>query len=97
MDSNGSKARTAINGTTETQQRWVVNGDERHDGDLTAIDGNGRHVRDLKAMDRLTAMGSDSTVMDGMAGCQWMVRRDVNGWCDGSLMAMEGVAAPRRR
>ena len=97
MDSNSSKARTAINGTTETQQRWVVNGDERHDGDLTAIDGNGRHDRDLKAMDRLTAMGSDSMVMDGAAGCQWMVWRDVNGRRDGSLMTMEGVAAPRRR
>ena len=40
--SNGLMARTAMNGTTETQQRWVVNGDGRHDGDgrrWTAMDG----------------------------------------------------------
>jgi len=67
VDSNGSAARTAMNGTTETQQRWVVNGDGRHDGDSTAMDGNGRRDRDLKAMDGLTAMSSDSTVMDSMA------------------------------
>jgi len=70
VDSNGSTARTAMNGTTETQQRWVVNGDGRHDGDSTALDGNGRRNRDLKAIDGLTAMGSDSTVMDGAMGHQ---------------------------
>jgi hypothetical protein len=53
-----------MDGATETQQRWVVDGDGRHDGDSTAMDGNRRRDRDLKAMDRLTAMGSNSTVMD---------------------------------
>ena len=70
VDSNGLTARTAMNGTTETQQRWVVNGDGRHNGDSTAIDGNGRRNRDLKAIDGLMAMGSDSTVMDGAMGHQ---------------------------
>ncbi len=83
-----------MNGTTETQQRWVVNGDRQHDGDSTAMDGNGRRNRDLKAMGGLTAMGSDSTVMDSVAGHQWMVRRDINGRRDGSFMAMDGAAAP---
>ena len=59
-----------MDGATETQQRWVVDGDGRHDGDSTAMDGNGRHDRDLKAIDVLTAMDSDSTVMDGAAGHQ---------------------------
>ena len=86
-----------MNGTTETQQRWVVNGDGRHDGDSTVMDGNGQHDRDLKAMEGLTAMGSNSTVMDGMAGRQWTVRRDVNGQRNGSLMVMDGAAAPRWR
>jgi len=48
-------------------------------------------------MDGLTAMGSDSTVMDGAAGRQWTVRRDVNGRRDGSSTPMDGTAAPRRR
>jgi len=48
---------------------------------LTAMDGNGRRDRDLKAMDRLTAMGSDSTVMDGTAGRQWMAQWLLD--CDG--------------
>ncbi len=86
-----------MNGTTETQQRWVVNGDGWHDGDSTTMDGNGRRDRDMKAMDGLTAMGSDSTVMDDVVGCQWTVWREVNGRCNGSLMAMDGAAAPRRR
>jgi hypothetical protein len=43
-----------------------------------AMDGNERRGRDLKAMDGLTAMESDSTMMDGAAGRQWTVRRDVN-------------------
>ena len=58
------------------------------------MDGNGRGDRDLKAMDGVTAMGSDSTVMDGAAGRQWTVRRDVNGRRDGSFMAMDSAAAP---
>jgi len=37
VNSNGSTARTAMNGTTETQQQWVVNGDGRHDGDSAAL------------------------------------------------------------
>jgi len=77
---------------------WILlNSDGRHDGNSTAMDGNGRRDRDLKAMDGLSAMGSDSTVMDGTAGRQWTVRRDVNGWCNGSLMAMDGAAASWRR
>ena len=59
-----------MDGATETQQRWVVDGDGRHDGDSTAMDGNGWRDRDLKAMDGLTAMGSDSTVMNDVAGRQ---------------------------
>ena len=86
-----------MNGTTETQQRWVVNGDGRHDGDSTAMDGNGRRDRDLKAMDVLTAMDSDSTVMDGAAGRQWTERWDVNGRRNGSSTAMDGAGAPRRQ
>jgi len=82
VDSNGLTARTAMNGTTETQQqqRRVVNGDGRHDGNSTAMDGNGRRDRDLKAMDGLTAMGSNSTVMDGAAGRQWTVRWLLDGF-----------------
>ena len=87
-------ARTAMEGTTETQQRWVVDGDGRHDGESTVMDGNGRRDRDVKAMDGLTVMDSDSMVMDGAAGCQWTVRWDINGWRDGSLIAMDGAAAP---
>ena len=80
-------------------QQWLdcEDSNERHswhDGDSTAMDGIGRRDRDLKAMDGLTAMGSDSTVMDGVVGCQWAVWREVNGRCDGSLMAMDGAAAP---
>jgi hypothetical protein len=76
-----------------------VNGNGRHGGNSTAMNGNGwrRRDRDLKAMDGLTAMGSDSTVMDGAVGHQWTVRRDVNGRRDGSLMAMDGAAAPQRQ
>ena len=72
-----------MDGATETQQRWVVDGNGWHDGDSTAMDGNGRRDRDLKAMVRLTAMGSNSTVMDGVAGRQWTVRwiLDGNGRC----------------
>jgi hypothetical protein len=55
---------------TETQQRWVVDGDGWHNGDLTVMDGNGRRNRDVKAMDGLTAMGSNSMVMDGAEGHQ---------------------------
>jgi len=71
VDSNGSTAKTAMDGATETQQRWVVDGNGRHDGYSMAMDCNGRHDRDLKAMDGLTSMDSDSTVMDGAAGRQW--------------------------
>jgi hypothetical protein len=67
-----------MDGATETQQRWVVDGDGRHGGDSTVMDGNGRRDRDVKAMGGLTAMESDSMVMAGVAGRQWMVRRDVN-------------------
>ena len=83
----------------ETQQRWVVDGDRRHDGNSVAMDGNGWRDRDLKAMDGLTAMNSDSdsTVMVGAAGCQWTAWWDVNGRRDGSSMAMDGAAAPRWR
>ena len=86
-----------MNGTPETQQRWGVNGNGRHDSDSTVMDGNGRRDRDVKAMDGLMAMDSNSMVMDGAAGHQWTSWRDVNGWCDGSLTAMDGAAAPRRR
>jgi len=79
-----------MDGATETQQRWVVDGDGWHDGNSTVMDGNGQRDRDVKAMDGLMAMDSDLMVMDGTAGRQWMARRDVNGWHDGS-------AAPRRR
>jgi hypothetical protein len=72
----------------------VVDGDEPHDGDSTAMDDNGRHDRDLKEMDELTSMASDLSVMAGAAGRQWMVRRHVNEMRDGSLTAMDGVAAP---
>jgi len=78
-----------MDGATETQQRWVVDGNGRHDGDSTAMDGNGRRDRDLKAMDGLTALDSNSTVMDGVAGRQWTARRDVNGRRGGSSTAME--------
>ena len=80
-----------MDGTTETQQRCVVDGDGRHDGNSTAMDGNGRRDRDLKAMDGLMAMGSDSTVMDGAAGRQWTARwlLDSDGWCGGSSTAIE--------
>ena len=71
-------ARTAMEGTTETQQRWVVDGDGRHDGESTVMDGNGRCDRDVKAMDGLTVMDSDSMVMDSAAGREWTARRDVN-------------------
>ena len=72
-----------MDGTTETQQRCVVDGDGRHDGNSTAMDGN--------AMDGLMAMGSDSTVMDGAAGRQWTARwlLDSDGWCGGSSTAIE--------
>ena len=83
-------ARTAINGATETQQRWVVDGNGWHDGDSTVMDGNGRCDRDVKAMDRLTAMDSDSIEMDGAGGRQWTAWRD--GY-DGSLTGMDGAAA----
>ena len=63
-----------MDGATETQQRWVVDSDGRHDGDSTVMDGNGRRERDVKAMDGLTAMDSNSTVMDGVAGRQWTAR-----------------------
>ena len=80
-----------MNGATETQQRWVVDGDRRHDGDSAAMDGNGRCDRGLKAMDGLTAMDSDSTVMDGAAGRQWTARWlfDGDGRRGGSSMAIE--------
>jgi hypothetical protein len=71
-----------MDGATETQQRWVVDGNGRHDGDSTAMDSNGRRDRDLKAMDGLTAMDSESTVMDGAAEHQWTV-------------SMDGAMAPR--
>jgi len=67
-----------MEGTTETQQRWVVDGDGRHDGESTVMDGNGWRGRDVKAMDGLTVMDSDSMVMDGVAGREWTARRDVN-------------------
>ena len=67
-----------MEGTTETQQRWVVDGDGRHDGELTVMDGNGWRDRDVKAMDGMTVMDSDSIVMDGAAGREWTARRDVN-------------------
>ena len=86
-----------MDGAAETQQKWVVDGNGRHDIDSTAMDSNGRRDRDLKAMDGLMAMDSDSTVMDGAAGRQWTVRRDVNEWCHGSSTAMDGAAAPQRR
>ena len=89
-----------MDGATETQQRWVVDGDGQHDGDSTAMDGNGRRDRDLKAMDGLTAMGSNSTVMNGAAGRQRMARwlLDGDGWCGGSSTAIErGTAQSRRR
>ena len=85
-----------MDGATETQQRWVLDGNGRHDGDSTAMDGNGRRDRDLKAMDELTSMDSDSTVLDGTAGCQWVAWGDVNGWRDGSLTAMDSAVAPLR-
>ena len=78
MDSNGLTARIAMDGATETQQRWVVDGDGRHDGDSTVMDGNRRHGRDVKVMDRLTAMDSNSMVMDGAAGRQWTAWRNVS-------------------
>ena len=80
-----------MNGATETQQRWVVDGDRRHDGDSAAMDGNGRRDRDLKAMDELTSMDSDSTVLDGTAGRQWTARwlLDGDGRCGGSSTAIE--------
>ena len=61
-----------MDGATETQQRWVVDGNGRHDGDSTVMDGNGWRERDVKAMDRLTAIDSDLMVivMDGAAGHQ---------------------------
>ena len=77
-----------MDGATETQQWWVVDGDGWHDGDSTVMDGNGQRDRDVKAMDGLTAMDSDLIVINGAVGCQWMARRDVNGQRDGS-------AAPR--
>ena len=85
---------------TETQQRWVVDGDGRHNGDLTVMDGNGRRNRDVKAMDGLTAIDSNSMVMDGAAGCQltahWLL--DGDGRCGGSLTAIErGTARSQRR
>ena len=86
-----------MDGTTETQQRWVVDSDGRHDGDSTVMDGNERRGRDVKAMDGLTTMDSNSTVMDGVAGGQRTARRDINGWRGGSLTVMDGAAAPRRR
>jgi len=89
-----------MNGTTETQQRWVVNGDGWHDGDWTAMDGNGRRDTDLKAMDGLTAIGSDSVMMDGAAGSQWTARwlLDGDGRCGSSLTAIErGTARSRWR
>ena len=67
-----------MEGTTETQLRWVVDGDGRHDGESTVMDGNGRCDRDVKAMDGLTVMDSDSMVMDSAAGREWTARRDVN-------------------
>ena len=84
-------ARTAIGCATETQQRWVVDGDRRHNGDLTVMDGNERRNRDVKAMDGLTAMDSNSMVMDGAEGHQltvhWLL--DGDGWCGGSSTAIE--------
>ncbi len=57
VDSNGLTARTAMNGTTETQQQWVVNGDGRHDGN--SLDGDGRQ---WTARQRLESNGQiDST------------------------------------
>ena len=73
-----------MDGATETQQRWVVDGDGRQDGDSMAMDGNGQRDRDLKAMNELTSMDSDSMVMDGMG--------DVNGRRGGT--SMDGAMAP---
>ena len=80
-----------MDGATETQQRWVVDGDGWHDGDSTVMDGNGQQDRDVKAMDGLTAMDSDSMVMDGVAGRQWTARwlLDGDGRCSGSSTAIE--------
>ena len=86
-----------MDGATATQQRWVVDGDGRHDGDSTVMDGNERRGRDVKAMDGLMAIDSESTVMDSVAGRQWTAQGGVNGRRDSSLTAMDGAAAPRRR
>jgi hypothetical protein len=62
------------------------------------MDSNERSDGDLKAVDRLTAMDSSSTVMDGAARRQWTARRllDGDGWRDGSLMVMYGEGQRKR-
>ena len=68
------------------------NDDGLHNGDSIAVDINGWSDCNLKAVDRLTAMDSSLTVMDGAARRQWTARRlvDGDGWHDGSLMVMYG-------
>jgi hypothetical protein len=51
----------------------------------------------MDTMDGLMAIDSESTVMDSVAGRQWMAQGGVNGRRDGFLTAMDGAAAPRRR
>ena len=72
-----------MNGTTETQQRWVVNGYGRHDGD--SLDGDRWQ---WMAQQRLESngqidgnrqrLGGDGrrgrTSIDGAAGRQWMAQ-----------------------
>ena len=87
-----------MDGATETQQQWMVDGDGWQEGDLTVMDGNGRRDRDVKAMDGLTTIDDDSIggrSMDGAAGRQLMARwlLDGDSWCGGSSMAIEGGTA----
>ncbi len=79
-----------MNGTTETQQQWVVNGDGRHDGN--SLDGDGRQWTARQRLEsngqidgngqRLNGDGRHGgTSMDGAVGRQWMAQWLLD--CDG--------------
>jgi len=85
---DGSMVRTAMDGAMASQRRWAVDGDGRHDGDSTAMDG-------LTALDGnawlCMVMDVSSTMMDGTARWQWTAHKllDGEGRRNGDSTAMD--------